>query len=163
MKTLLIVYDTKTGGSLQMALAAHQGARLESAVKTELIHASRAQPDLLMQADAFLFVMPENLGSMSGLMKDLFDRCYYPLLGRIEGRPYALMVCAGSDGHGASRQAERILTGWRLKAIAPARIMLTHAQTTQSILAPKRLSVDDLRACQDIGLTLASGLAAAVF
>lgn len=163
MKTLLIVYDTKTGGSLQMALAAHQGARLESAVKTELIHASQAQPDLLMQADGYLFVMPENLGTMSGLMKDLFDRCYYPLLGQIEGRPYALMVCAGSDGHGAVKQAERILTGWRLKAIGSARIILTHAQTSQSILAPKRLEADKLAVCHEIGLTLASGLAASIF
>ena len=61
---------------------------------------------------------------MAGLMKDFFDRCYYPALGRIEGRPYAVMVCAGSDGSGAARQIERICTGWRLKAVAPALIVM---------------------------------------
>lgn len=163
MKTLLIVYHTTTGGSLQMALAALQGARLETEVCAQLIHATRAQPDMLLNADGYLFVIPENLGTMSGMMKDFFDRCYYPLLGRIEGRPFALLVCAGSAGQGTIMQTERILTGWRLKPIGPARIVLTHAQTAQSILAPKSVGVEDLKVCHDIGLTLASGMAASIF
>lgn len=31
-------------------------------------------------------------------MKDFFDRCYYAALDRVNGRPYALLVCAGSAG-----------------------------------------------------------------
>ena len=48
-------------------------------------------------------------------MKEMFDRCYYPLLGRIEGRPYATLIAAGSDGRGAQAQIDRIVTGWRLR------------------------------------------------
>ena len=44
-------------------------------------------------------------------MKDFFDRTYYPVLDQISGRPYATLICAGSDGHNAARQVERIATG----------------------------------------------------
>ena len=64
-----------------------------------------------MHADGYIFCAPENLAAISGVMKDFFDRCYYPVLGRIEGRPYAQMVCAGSDGENAVRQIARIATG----------------------------------------------------
>ncbi len=45
------------------------------------------------------------------MMKDLFDRTYYPALDRISERPYATLIGAGSDGHNAARQVERIATG----------------------------------------------------
>lgn len=163
MKTLLIVWHSLTGGSRQMAEAAADGARTESAVALRLLQAREAGPEDLLAADAYLFVAPENLATMAGLMKDFFDRCYYPVLERIQGRPYATMVCAGSDGQGAVRQIERICTGWRLKAVAPALIVCTHAQTPQAILAPKTIGADDLARCRELGAALAGGLALGVF
>ena len=100
---------------------------------------------------------------MAGMMKDFFDRCYYPVLGRIDGRPYAVMVCAGSDGAGAVRQLERIALGWRLRPVAPALIVCTHAQTPEAILAPKTIAAADLNRCAELGAALASGLALGVF
>jgi len=163
MKTLLIIYHTMTGGSLQMALAAHLGARQESGVNALMIHANNATPEIFRRADGYLFVTPENLGSMSGIMKDMFDRCYYPLLDQLNGRPCATLVCAGSDGQGAIRQIDRILQGWRLKPVVPARIVLTHAQTSASIACPKRLTPQDEEDCFQVGLTLAVGMASSVF
>ncbi|MBX3645053.1 MAG: NAD(P)H-dependent oxidoreductase [Rubrivivax sp.] len=163
MKTLLIVWHSLTGGSRQMAEAAADGARADSAVALRLLQAREAGPEDLLAADAYLFVAPENLATMAGLMKDFFDRCYYPVLERIQGRPYATMVCAGSDGQGAVRQIERICTGWRLKAVAPALIVCTHAQTPQAILAPKTIGADDLARCRELGAALAGGLALGVF
>jgi multimeric flavodoxin WrbA len=100
---------------------------------------------------------------MSGLMKDFFDRSYNAALDRVNGRPYACMVCAGSDGHGAARQLERICTGWRLRAAAPALIVCTHAQTPEAILAPKRIGEQDLERCKELGAALAGGIAMGVF
>ena len=117
----------------------------------------------MLAADGYLFATPENLASMAGLMKDFFDRCYYAALGRIEGRPYAAMICAGSDGSSAARQVERIATGWRLKAVAPTLIVCTHAQTPEEIQRPKRIGAADLERCRDLGAGLAAGLALGVF
>ncbi|MCR5864828.1 flavodoxin family protein [Aquincola sp. J276] len=163
MKTLLIVHHSMTGGTRQMAVAAAEGARTEPMLQVRSLQAQQAQPADLLQADGYLFATPENLAAIAGLMKDFFDRCYYPALGRIEGRPYAVMVCAGSDGSSAVRQVERIATGWRLKAVAPALIVCTHAQTPEAILAPKVIAPEELARCQELGAGLAAGMGLGVF
>lgn len=163
MKTLLIVHHSLTGGTLQMASAAAEGAARESEVEVKLRHASAADVDDVLGADAYIFATPENLAAISGMLKDFFDRTYYGALERINGRPYATLICAGSDGQNAARQIERIATGWRLKAIAPPLIVLTHAQLPEEILRPKTIATSDLVRCREIGEALAAGLAMGVF
>ncbi len=163
MKTLLIVYHSSTGGTRQMAEAAAKAAAAEPGVEVRLREAITAGPDDVLAADGYVFAAPENLAALSGLMKDFFDRCYYPVLGRINGRPYGLMICAGSDGANAARQAMRIATGWRLRAVAEPLIVCTHAQTPYAILAPKVIAANDLEKCRTLGTTLAAGLAMGAF
>lgn len=161
MARLLIVYHSKTGGAHQMAEAAYDAAREECA--TVLKKAADAGPDDLLDADGYLFAAPENLAAIAGVMKDFFDRCYYPVLGKIEGRPYAQMVCAGSDGENAARQTARIATGWRLKEAQPPLIICTHAQTPDAILAEKKIPESDLEKCRALGQAMGAGLAMGVF
>ena len=162
-KTLLIVYHSLTGGTRQMAEAARDGAGAEPAVAVRLLHAAQAGPEDMLAADGYLFATPENLAAISGQMKDFFDRCYYPVLDRINGRPYASLICAGSDGQNAARQMARIATGWRLKMVAEPLIVCTHAQTPEAILAPKQIGAGDLGQCRALGEALATGLALGVF
>lgn len=96
-------------------------------------------------------------------MKEMFDRCYYPLLSRVEGRPYASLIAAGSDGRGAQTQLDRIVTGWRLKRIAPPLIVNLAAQSPEAILAPKSLMSGDIARCAELGAGMAEGLALGVF
>jgi multimeric flavodoxin WrbA len=163
VKTLLIVFHSMTGGSEQMAEAAARGAEPEAGVEVRLLRAGDATPHDVLQADGYVFVTPENLAAMSGMMKDFFDRSYYAALERISGRPYAMLICAGSDGTNAVRQIERICTGWRLKQVSEPVIVCTHAQTPEEILAPKTIGFRDLRRCEDVGAALAAGLALGVF
>ncbi|MEO7150612.1 MAG: NAD(P)H-dependent oxidoreductase [Burkholderiaceae bacterium] len=163
MPHLLIVYHSLTGGTRAMVDAAARGAASEAGVDVRVQHALDAGPHDVLAADGYLFASPENLAAMAGLMKDFFDRSYYAALGQIAGRPYATLVCAGSDGGNAARQIGRIATGWRLKAIAEPLIVCTHAQTPQAILAPKRIETADLQRCSDLGAALASGLALGIF
>ena len=146
-----------------MAQAARDGALAEGGVDVRLLHAQATQPSDVLAANAYVFASPENLAAMSGMMKDFFDRCYYPVLDRINGRAYASLVCAGSDGHGAARQIERIATGWRLKPVAEPLIICTHAQTPEAILATKRIPDTDLQHCRELGAALAAGLGLGVF
>ena len=163
MKTLLIVFHTLTGGTRQMAEAAALAARTEPSITVALRTARDAGPDDLLAADGYIFAAPENLAAIAGVMKDFFDRTYYPALGRIEGRPYAVLICAGSDGENAARQIARIATGWRLRPVADRLIVCTHAQTPAEILAPKRIAKADLDKCAQVGATLAAGLAVGIF
>jgi multimeric flavodoxin WrbA len=163
MKTLLIVYHSMTGGTRQMAEAAADGARGETGLSVRLRAARDAGPDDVLAADGYVFASPENLAAMSGLLKDFFDRSYYAALDRINGRPYAVLICAGSDGRSAAAQIERIATGWRLKAIAEPLIVCTHAQSPAAILAAKSLAEDQRRRCAELGATLGAGLALGIF
>src|SRR3954452_24029648 len=109
MKTLLIVFHSLTGGARQMAEAAARGAEAQAEVSVRLLRAVEAQPADVLAADGYIFATPEMLAAASGLMKDFFDRTYYPVLERINGRPYAILICAGSDGQSAARQIARRL------------------------------------------------------
>ena len=164
MATLLMVYFSRTGGTRQMAEAAAAAATAAApAVRVQLLTAPEAQPEQLLEAQGYLFACPENLASMAGAMKEFFDRCYYPVLDRIAGRSYACMVCAGSDGAGAVRQIERIATGWRLQAVAPAIIVNTAAQSPEAITAPKHIAASDIARCAELGATLAAGLELGIY
>lgn len=161
MADLLIVYHSRTGGSRQMAQAAADAARKET--PTILMPAEQAEPEDLLKADGYVFCAPENLAALSGMMKEFFDRCYYPVLGRIQGRPYAQMICAGSDGQNAARQTARIAQGWRLKEVQPPLIICTEAQTPEEILAEKTIPEDQLALCRELATALAAGLAMGIF
>jgi multimeric flavodoxin WrbA len=163
MKQLLIVYHSMTGATEQLARAAAAGAQLEHEVVTRLVRAPSAGVEDVLAADGYLFATPENLATMAGLMKDLFDRVYYPVLDRINGRPYAAIIAAGTDGTGAARQLQRIATGLRLREIAQPLVLRNGAQTAEAILAPKTVPPGDLALARDLGLALAAGLAGGVF
>ena len=119
--------------------------------------------DDLLGAAGYLFVCPENLAALSGAMKEMFDANYYPVLGKIEGRPYATIIAAGSDGEGAQRQLDRIATGWRLKRVAEPLIVNFAAQTPEEILAAKAPSTKVLQNCRNLGKGVAEGIALGVF
>jgi len=163
MKTLLIVYHSMTGGTLQMAQAAAEGASAEPSLQVRLLRAPDAGAGDLLSADGYLFATPENLAAISGLLKDFFDRTYYAVLEQLNGRPYAAMICAGSDGRNAARQIERIATGWRLRPVAPPLILCTRAQSTEEILRAKQIDGAGLRSCRELGAAMAAGLVLGVY
>ena len=156
---LLIVWHSRTGASRAMAEAAFEAAQ----GLAQIMPAAEATSEHLLAAQGFLFACPENLGSMSGPMKDLFDRCYYPLLGKVEGRAYATMIAAGSDGHGAQAQLDRIVTGWRLRRVAEPLIANLAAQTPEEILRAKQVPEQMLKSCRDLGAAMAQGIIQGIF
>lgn len=158
---LLIVWHSRTGASRALAQAAWEGAQSEGSAR--LLACEAAQAEDVLGADGLLFACPENLGSMSGEMKAFFDRTYYPLLGRIEGRPYGSLIAAGSDGQGAQRQLDRIATGWRLRRVVKPVVINMRAQTPEEILAPKNVPPEILAECRELGQGFAAALSLGVF
>jgi multimeric flavodoxin WrbA len=162
-RTLLIVFHSMTGGTRQMAEAAARGAAAEPTLHVRLLPAPDAQAADVLAADGYLFATPETLATMAGLMKDFFDRTYYAALERLNGRPYAALICAGNDGRNAARQIERIATGWRLRAVAEPLIIRTGAQTPEAILAPKQIGDEAMARCTELGAAFGAGLAMGIF
>lgn len=164
MKILQIVWHSRTGTAQQLtealAVAACAAAPELTVISTP---ADQVSEPAMLSADGYIFACPENLGTMSGAMKEMVDRLYYPLLDSIAGRPCALMIAAGTDGTGAVRQWQRIITGWRLRLVADPIIAITGADTAEAILAPKVVAASDMERARELGSSFATGLALGIY
>lgn len=156
---ILMIWHSRTGASAALAQAAADGAG-DAAMLREAAEVSAAE---MLGAAAYIFVGPENLGALSGGMKEMLDRLYYPCLGQIEGRAYASITAAGSDGAGAVRQLDRIVTGWRLRRMMEPVIVNMAAQTPEQILAPKIVPADRLEEAREMGAAMAEAVRQGIF
>lgn len=149
---LLLIYGGHAGGRterLRRALVAGIGA--EDGLVLRERPALEAGLDDLLWAHGLLLATPEHFGYMSGALKDFFDRTFYPAEARTVGLPYALVVSAGQDGSGTVAAVQRIVTGYRWKAIADPVVVVGEPDAAA------------LARCEELGATLAAGLVAGVF
>ena len=116
-KRLLIVAHAPSENTLSLREAVERGARSETGIEVRVVAPLQAGPDDVLAAQAVILGTTENLGYMSGALKDFFDRSYNPLLEKTQGLPYALYIRAGSDGTGTRRGVETITTGLRWRAV----------------------------------------------
>ncbi len=137
--------------TLSLRQAAERGARSETGVDVRVLAPLQAGPDDVLAAQAVILGTPENLGYMSGALKDFFDRSYNPLLERTQGLPCAVYIRAGSDGTGTRRGIETILTGLRWKLVQEPLVCRGPWQPA---------FVDQV---EELGTAMAAGLAARIF
>lgn len=166
-KRLTVVHASESGGTRALVSAFCSGAGRVAAVDVVTRSASVCSEHDLRASDGLVFATPENFGYMAGEMKSMFDRLFYRMMldrsdlgggsqSELAGRAYAIIVCAGNDGLGAQQSVERIVTGWRMKAIhAPliARRAGGEAGTSKGSLLPQ-----DLEAARELGEMFATAL-----
>lgn len=150
-KNLLIIYHSQSGNTELLAQAVAKGVRLEDDIELRIKLAYEADIRDLQWADGVLFGTPENLGYMSGALKDFFDRTYYPAQPLQLSIPYGLFISAGNDGSGAVREIDRILLGYPMKKVAEP--MIVKGDITPAALAQ----------CKELGQTMAAALAMGIF
>jgi len=152
-KRLLIVAHAPSPNTLRLRDAVLAGAEhpdiegVEVVVKAPL----EAGPEDVLAAQAIVLGTTENLGYMSGALKDFFDRSYYPCLEETQGLPYALYIRAGHDGTGTRRGVETIVTGLRWRAVQEP--LICRGEWQEEFPAQ----------CEELGLYMAAGLDAGVF
>jgi multimeric flavodoxin WrbA len=157
-RRLLIVYHSQFGATQQMAEAAYQGACAIDETDTTIVPAAEAGVGAMLGCAALLVATAENFGSLSGMVKDFFERVYYPCEGKVDAKPYSVLVCASNDGAGAMMQTDRIATGLRLSKVHPG-IIYRSGLIAQAHAVPETI----LRSCSEIGGTLAAGIAAGIY
>ena len=153
MARLLVVAHIPSDNTRRLRDAVVAGIRAADAADLEA-HALtpfEAGADDILAADAVILGTTENLGYMSGALKDFFDRSYYPCLDRTQGLPYCLYVRAGHDGTGTRRGVETIVTGLRWRAVQEPLIC--------------RGAWDDgfVDRCRELGAAMAAGLELGIF
>jgi hypothetical protein len=153
-RRLLIVYHTQFGATAQMARAAFDGARSIEDIDTVLKRA-RTQASPTSSAKCAHRRHFRELRRHGRHGQGLPRAHVLPARTQLEGRPYALIVCAGTDGTGAVRDVERVATGWRLRKALPE-LIYKSGMTAQQVVVPDEV----LARCREIGATLAAGVAA---
>jgi hypothetical protein len=151
-KQLLIVAHAPSPNTLKLREAVAAGARAAEADVTVAVKPPlEAGPEDVLAASAIILGTTENLGYMSGALKDFFDRCYYPCLERTEALPYACYIRARHDGTGTRRAIESITTGLKWRAVQPP--LLLHGEYNTAYASQ----------CEELGRLVAYGLDAGVF
>jgi len=153
MKRLLVVAHVPSPNTTRLRDAVLAGARNPDIDGVEIIAKTpfEAGPGDVLAADAVILGTTENLGYMSGAMKDFFDRTYYPVLEIAQGKPYALYIRAGLDGTGTRRSVETIITGLRWRAVQGP--LICRGDWDEAFVAQ----------CEELGMAMAAGLEAGVF
>jgi NAD(P)H-dependent FMN reductase len=151
MQELLIAYHTQSGNTGRLAEAIERGARRREDLRVTRKRAFDTTLEDLIRCNAIVFATAEYNGYMSGALKDLFDRTYDQARGQVTNKPYAIAISAGNDGTFAAQHIQRIARGYMLKLIADPIIIVgpitPEAETT----------------CEELGETLAEGLALGIF
>ncbi len=152
-KRLLIVAHAPSPNTRRLLDAVVDGARHPDIAGVEVVAQSPfdTQPEHVLAAQAIVLGTTENLGYMSGALKDFFDRCYYPCLDKTQGLPYALYIRAGHDGTGTKRGVETIVTGLRWRAVQ------------EPLICRGEFKEDFVPDCEELGTLIAAGLEAGVF
>lgn len=161
MKRLTIIYHSRTGNTEALAQAVYRGAQTETQVNTVMRRAFDATLQDLTQSQAMIYGTPENFGYMSGALKDFFDRTYGDAQHLQLNLPYALFVSAGNDGTGAVREIDRILRGYPMRKVAEA--LIARSGNEPGCDHVKKLSPGLLKQAEELGATMAAGLALGIF
>jgi hypothetical protein len=152
-KRLLLIAHAPSPNTVRLRDAISAGARDTeiSGVAVDVRGPFDTEPRHIIGSDGILLFTTENLGYMSGALKDVFDRCYYPCLEETQAMPYALIVRAGHDGTGTQRAVETITTGLRWRAVAEP--LICKGTFDEAFVAQ----------CRELGTMMAAGLEAGVF
>ncbi|MBO6559857.1 MAG: flavodoxin family protein [Nisaea sp.] len=152
-RSLLIVAHAPSENTKALRDAALDGAREAggSAVTVRCLTPFEADADAVRTCGAILLGTTENLGYMSGALKDFFDRIYYPCLEETQGLPYALFVRAGHDGTGTCRAVASITTGLRWRAVQ------------EPLVCRGAYDPNFVDQCRELGAGIAAGLEAGIF
>ena len=153
-KRLLIVAHIPSPNTLALRDAVVRGAGHEDISGIELVVRTpfEAGPEVVLNADGIILGTTENLGYMSGALKDFFDRIYYPCLEKKQGLPYGLYIRAGHDGTGTKRAVESIVTGLRWNSVQEE-ALICRGQYQQEFMGQ----------CEELGMLMAAGLEAGIF
>lgn len=148
---ILIVYHSQSGMTGSLLHAVQRGAQREEGAVVRMVPALQADISDLSWCDGVIFGSPENLGYLSGGLKNFFDRTFYPAQPLQLNLPYAAVISAGNDGTGALRQLERITKGYPMRCVCEPMIIKGEAVA------------EDFERCEELGEAFATGLGMGIF
>lgn len=151
-KKLVIISHAPSENTKRMLEAVIKGANNQDVANVDVRYISPldTRPEDIKTAQAIIIGTTENLGYMAGLIKDVFDRCYYECLDSTQGLPFTFYIRAGNDGTGTKRAIESITTGLRWRLVQ------------EPLICRGEFTEDFITQCGDLGMTMAASLEAGI-
>jgi multimeric flavodoxin WrbA len=152
-RRLLIVAHVPSPNTVALRDAAVRGASSADVAGVEVVSKTPFEADVddVLACDGIILGTTENLGYMSGALKDFFDRTYYGVIEEKQGLPLGVYIRAGLDGTGTRRAIESITGGLRWKLVQEP--MILHGKWDEAFTGQ----------VEELGLAMAAGLEAGVF
>lgn len=151
-KKLIVISHAPSDNTKRMLEAVIKGANHRDIANVDVRYISPldTQPEDIKTAQAIIIGTTENLGYMAGLIKDVFDRCYYECLDSTQGMPFTFYIRAGHDGTGTKRAIESITTGLRWRLVQ------------EPLICKGEFSDEFFAQCEELGLAMAASLDAGI-
>jgi flavorubredoxin len=128
-KKVLIVYHSQTGNTRFAAECVAEGVKSVKNVIATVKKAPDAGPEELTACDAVCLGSPDYFGYMSGMVKDFFDRTFYPTQGKLDSKPCGIFVTHGGGGT-AAKSIEQLCKAFRLNQLGKTILVKEKADKT---------------------------------
>lgn len=151
-KKLIVIAHAPSENTNKMLEAVLKGANHQDIANVDVRYIAPldTRPDDIKTAQAIIIGTTENLGYMSGLIKDVFDRCYNDCLETTQGLPFTFYVRAGLDGTGTRRALESFATGLRWRIVQ------------EPLLCKGDFNDAFVEQCEELGSAMAASLDAGI-
>jgi multimeric flavodoxin WrbA len=151
-KKLIIIAHAPSENTQRMVEAIIKGANHPDIANVEVQYISPldTQANDIKNAQAIIIGTTENLGYMAGLIKDVFDRCYYDCLDHTQGLPFTYYIRAGHDGTGTRKALDTITKGLRWRLVQEP--LICKGGFDEAFIAQ----------CEELGLAMAASLDAGI-
>ena len=142
MSKVLIIYHSQSGNTEKMAKAIQEGA-VSAGATVSLKKAANAKADDLLNCDAVIMGTANYFNYMAGAIKDFFDRTFFTLRGKVDGKPYATFGSYGGGKDAAIGSLNEMCERLGLK------------KATESVGAQREPSSEALEQCKALGAKMA--------
>jgi flavorubredoxin len=115
-KTVLVVYHSMSGNTAAAAASVAAGIYSVAGVDAVVKPAAEANASDLLNCDAVCFGSADYFSYMAGMLKDFFDRTFYPTQGQVDDKPCGVFITHGGGG-AASTSVEKICRSFRFKQV----------------------------------------------
>ena len=138
MAKILIVYHSQSGNTEKMAHAVYDGA-VSSGATVSMKKAPETTAQDLLEHDIIIMGTANYFNREAGIMKDLFDRTFFDLKGKVDHKPYATFGSAGNGGDRGLNSLNALCDNLGLK------------KATDSVLAYREPTDEVISACKGLG------------
>lgn len=116
MARVLVVYHSLSGNTKKAAEIVAEGARSVAGAEVVLKQASEAGEKDLVSCDAIAIGSPDYFSYMAGMVKDFFDRTFYPTQGKVSNKPCGIFVTHGGGGK-AAQSVKDLCRSFKFRAV----------------------------------------------